>query len=340
MKKNLMRHYKKALSAIMVVFSCALFCIGTAIPVQADNIVTSNFMDNCEPYNISGGEIAENITMGGKTYDRVISLAWTWFDYSSARVVNFNFDNNYKSISFEVGRYDGTDDDKRDVSLVIRADGEEIVNDIIYPNDIPKRYSIDLTGVCQFDIELQKSGGYSSYYAIGGINLVSNGETRDIKLSHDELLLSTENPSAYLKKTIVPIDAVDQEVTWSSADTSIAKVDQNGLVTGVSGGETIITVTTKSGVFSAFCVVKVDMPKLELSISSLKLSNNRKKIYGIVSTENTTVEIKIGKKTWRRAKVSGKSFSLNASKIKKNTIVKIKVSKKDYPTLKEIFRVQ
>lgn len=49
---------------------------------------------------------------------------------------------------------------------------------------------------------------------------------------------------AQLNWTVLPENAYNKEVTFASADESIAVVDANGLVTGVSVGQTVITAAT------------------------------------------------------------------------------------------------
>lgn len=60
-----------------------------------------------------------------------------------------------------------------------------------------------------------------------------------------------------LTATILPKDATNQKVTWSSDNTNIASVDQNGNVTANKSGSTTITVKTEDGGFTAECKVKV-----------------------------------------------------------------------------------
>ena len=60
-----------------------------------------------------------------------------------------------------------------------------------------------------------------------------------------------------LKVTILPENAADKSVTWSSSDESIAMVSSTGRVTGVAIGSAVITVTTTDGGKTATCNVTV-----------------------------------------------------------------------------------
>ncbi len=85
-----------------------------------------------------------------------------------------------------------------------------------------------------------------------------------------------------LVATVSPKTALDTSVTWSSADTSIAKVDANGKVTGVSAGKTTITVKTTDGGYEASCTVTVT--EEEIAVESITL-------------DPTAVELEVGETT-------------------------------------------
>jgi hypothetical protein len=63
--------------------------------------------------------------------------------------------------------------------------------------------------------------------------------------------------STQLEALVSPADATSKTVIWSSADESIATVDSFGNVSGVSLGETSITVKTRDGNHTAVCTVRV-----------------------------------------------------------------------------------
>ena len=56
--------------------------------------------------------------------------------------------------------------------------------------------------------------------------------------------------------TVKPDNATDKSVTWSSSNTSVATVDENGVVTAVAEGTATITATASNGV-EASCTVTV-----------------------------------------------------------------------------------
>jgi hypothetical protein len=58
-----------------------------------------------------------------------------------------------------------------------------------------------------------------------------------------------------LEATVTPYNATNKQVAWSSSDTSVATVDNNGLVTVVGQGSAVIIATTVDGNHKAFCVV-------------------------------------------------------------------------------------
>lgn len=57
--------------------------------------------------------------------------------------------------------------------------------------------------------------------------------------------------------TIMPDDATDKSVEWTSENPEIATVSDNGTITGKSYGRTVVTATTTDGGYTAKCVVRV-----------------------------------------------------------------------------------
>lgn len=68
-----------------------------------------------------------------------------------------------------------------------------------------------------------------------------------------------KNSFITLLPIIVPDNATNKSITWTSSDTSIATVDNNGKVNAVNFGTATISATTQNGI-SASCVVTVPLP--------------------------------------------------------------------------------
>ena len=60
-----------------------------------------------------------------------------------------------------------------------------------------------------------------------------------------------------LTAAIVPSNATNKGVTWSSSDAAVATVSATGVVTGVNTGAAAITVKTADGAKTAICTVTV-----------------------------------------------------------------------------------
>ena len=65
------------------------------------------------------------------------------------------------------------------------------------------------------------------------------------------------NGTGTVAYSLLPENAYNKNVSFESADAGIAAVNANGVVTGVSAGETTITVTTEDGGFTGACTINV-----------------------------------------------------------------------------------
>ena len=71
-------------------------------------------------------------------------------------------------------------------------------------------------------------------------------------------LILQEGMSWRLEATVVPADATEPGLDWSSSDDRVAAVDENGVVTAVAVGHADITVKTRDGGKTAQCLVTVE----------------------------------------------------------------------------------
>ena len=77
----------------------------------------------------------------------------------------------------------------------------------------------------------------------------------NVTLDKSELIL-TKADTAQIHASILPSNATDKKITWTSSDESVATVNNSGVITALSTGLTIITATANNGMYGS-CVVKV-----------------------------------------------------------------------------------
>ncbi len=110
----------------------------------------------------------------------------------------------------------------------------------------------------------------------------------------DYYLSMTEDDTYALTATVMPEDATDKTVTWSSSNTDVATVSSEGLVTARSEGSAEITVKTNDGGKTATCSVNVKakvipVAGISLDISSVTLNVGQTQVLAAtVSPDNAT----------------------------------------------------
>ena len=122
-----------------------------------------------------------------------------------------------------------------------------------------------------------------SVYALLAV-LAFLGCTKDPKEAPDDIQpvkvtgVSISQPSlslfvgqeATLTATVSPNDAENTTVSWSSSNSAVASVEK-GLVKAKSVGETVVTVKTEDGGFTASCTVRVDEEEVVIHVSGVSL---------------------------------------------------------------------
>ena len=78
-------------------------------------------------------------------------------------------------------------------------------------------------------------------------------------------LTLTEGETSELSATVNPSNATDKSVSWTSNDTSVVTVDENGKITAVAAGTAKVSVTTTDGSKTASCLVTVNAATVPVS---------------------------------------------------------------------------
>ncbi|MBR0300811.1 MAG: Ig-like domain-containing protein [Bacteroidales bacterium] len=99
-----------------------------------------------------------------------------------------------------------------------------------------------------------EDGGYTGSCSV----TVTGISVESVSLDHTILTIA-KDATAQLTATVLPENASNPAVTWSSSDETIATVSEDGIVTGIKAGSATITVTTEDGNKTTSCQVTVEM---------------------------------------------------------------------------------
>lgn len=94
------------------------------------------------------------------------------------------------------------------------------------------------------------------YQATCEVTVIQGVPVTGVELSPSAATVSI-GESKQLAATVMPANATDKDVKWSSDHPEIATVDQNGLVQGIAVGKATITVRTEDGGYTDNCVITV-----------------------------------------------------------------------------------
>ncbi len=127
--------------------------------------------------------------------------------------------------------------------------------------------------------------GFITAHKLGTATITAYSADKDIKAVCEirvikliDSITFTENAiniekgeTAALVPVILPEDATEKQLTWTSSDNETVSVDENGKVTGLKGGvATVRATTTTDGVY-AECVVTVDVKSTEIALDKTEV---------------------------------------------------------------------
>lgn len=178
-------------------------------------------------------------------------------------------------------------------------------------------------------------GSMSGRYSNSVYSYEDPDSQSDAKLTLEDGPIILEVGQTYkATATITPKSAANQKIIWSISDPSVATIDQNGVLTGVSEGYTLIKVTSEDGKLSDMCKVQVK------ASGELPISKNRA-LLRVALTNGSINEYDLSMPevqnfiNWYNGRAEGKgkiSFAIN-----KNANVKPFKTRTDYLVFDKIY---
>ena len=117
-------------------------------------------------------------------------------------------------------------------------------------------------------------------------------DVQSVELNTTKLTL-TEGESKTLTATLIPENATNRNLSWSSSNKTYATVDQNGMVTAIKPGKVDIRVTSEDGNKRATCelTIEYDMPYQDKQYKKVMTATKGKQEVDIIFTgDGFTVE--------------------------------------------------
>ncbi len=144
----------------------------------------------------------------------------------------------------------------------------------------------DMNKVGKQQVKVSYKGG-KGYFEITVNPIKATG----ITLNKTDIRMNKGETCTELKATVLPDNTTDKTVTWSSSNTSVAKVDDSGVVTAVGVGSAVITAKTSNGK-ATICTVNVVNPAKSIELQNIELNvGANKTLKPVITPSDTTSKI-------------------------------------------------
>lgn len=222
------------------------------------NTVSTGLIDNLDGENISKENLTKTFFEGlGWKFGSDLENPWVWIENSypqlwyEIKVTEISLNETVKTIAVD-----------ETLQLIATILPEEAVNkNVIWTSSDPSIAEVDNNGLVK-----ALSAGNATITAItedGGLTatceITVTVPVTGISLNKQETTIYAED-TEQLVATILPENATNKNVSWTSDKVDIVTVSENGLITGISEGSAVITVTTEDGNLTASCTVTVLPP--------------------------------------------------------------------------------
>ena len=95
-----------------------------------------------------------------------------------------------------------------------------------------------------------------------------------IVLDKEHIFFSEKGAKAQLEAQIMPENATNKNIIWSSDNNGVATVE-SGIITAISNGTAIITAESEDGGLKAFCKVEVKIPPATIEVREVKINKSQ-----------------------------------------------------------------
>lgn len=127
---------------------------------------------------------------------------------------------------------------------------------------------------------------------INSETLTEEVNVNGIAISQPNIRFVKAGETYQLSAKVLPIEATNKSISWTSSNPNVATVTDSGLVTAVSNGVTTITAKTQDGGYTATCEVTVEIPEApNIPVTNVNLNTQRITLSQVGSSYQLKAEV-------------------------------------------------